>query len=164
MCQEIFSACARPVQKLEISILHIFYWNWTTVEIDNKLQAEGSFICSKAPVTSASQGLRKLQLLEHSHKPTVEIINKIIHVCQVFQIIHNLLTWASLLTDYVSCNYMEVWIMSFFTDTHTHIHGSYNKFYNFSELVTLHTFYGLSSQHAQFLPLTETTVSVQGQE
>jgi len=65
MCQEIFSACARPAQKLEISILHIFYWRWTAVEIDYKLQADGSFICSKALVTPARQGFKSYNCLEH---------------------------------------------------------------------------------------------------
>jgi hypothetical protein len=81
----------------------------TAVEIDYKFQVGGSFICSKAPVTPARQGFRNLQLPgTHSPKPTVEIINKIIHMCQVFQLIHDFLTWASFLIDYVSCKYMEV--------------------------------------------------------
>jgi hypothetical protein len=82
---------------------------------------------------------------------------------------YDLLTWASFLIDYVSCNYMEVWIMSFITDTyihtHTHTHIYMGHIINFTisqnGYLFIHSMAYLPNM-CNLYPLTEPTVSVHG--
>lgn len=115
-------------------------------------------------MTPARQGFRKIQLPgTHSHKPTVEIINKIIHVYQVFQLIYNLLTWASLLTMSAA----TIWkcelrpSSQIYTNTHIYMGHIINFTISQNCYLFIHSMAYLPNMR-NLNPLIEPTVSVQG--